>query len=89
MTLILTPAQAEAKINQIDNEMVDVRRLAERILDSTQTMCASSWQGGRAQTFSKIMAQHHEDFTTVLNNLQQIVDKGKSDIRAFVAHETA
>jgi hypothetical protein len=69
--------------------MIDVRRLADRILDSTQTMCASSWQGGRAATFNRIMAQHHEDFGTVLNNLQQIVDKGKTDIRAFVTHETA
>lgn len=89
MTLSLTPDQAETKINQIDTEMIDVRRLAERILDTTQTMCASSWQGGRAQMFGRIMAQHHEDFGTVLNNLQQIVDKGKSDIRTMVAHDTA
>ena len=51
-------------------------------------MCASSWQGGRAATFSKIMTQHHEDFNTVLNNLQTIVDKGKSDIQTLVAHDT-
>ncbi len=88
MALSLTPDEAQAKINQIDNEMVDVRRLADRILDSTQTMCASSWQGGRAATFSRIMGQHHEDFNTVLNNLQSIVDKGKSDIQTLVAHDT-
>lgn len=89
MTLSLTPSQAEAKINNVDQQMIDVRRLASQILDTTQTMCASSWQGGRAQVFSRIMAQHHEDFTTVINNLQQIVDKGKTDIRALVTHDTA
>lgn len=89
MALSLTPDEAQAKINQIDNEMIDVRRLADRILDSTQTMCAGSWQGGRAQTFSGIMTQHHEDFNTVLNNLQHIVDKGKSDIQTLVTHDTA
>ena len=34
------------------------------------------------------MGQHHEDFNTVLNNLQTIVDKGKSDIQTLVAHDT-
>jgi hypothetical protein len=89
MALTLTEDEARAKINNVDQQMIDVRRLANQILDSTQTMCASSWQGGRSQTFSRIMAQHHEDFTTVLNNLQQIVDKGKTDIAALVSHETA
>jgi uncharacterized protein YukE len=89
MTLTLTPSQAQAKINNIDQQMIDVRRLAQQILDTTQTMCASSWQGGRAQTFNRIMGQHHEDFTTVINNLQHIVDKGKSDIQTLVTHDTA
>jgi hypothetical protein len=89
MTLSLTPDQAQAKINNVDQQMIDVRRLAETILDTTQTMCASSWQGGRAQLFHRIMAQHHEDFTTVINNLQHIVDKGKSDIQTLVTHDTA
>lgn len=88
MTLNLTPAEAEAKINQVDEAMIDVRRLASRILDSTEAMTASSWQGGRAQTFRGIMTQHHEDFNTVINNLQQIADKGKADIRTLVSHDS-
>jgi uncharacterized protein YukE len=88
MTLSLTPAEAEAKINQVDQQMMDVRRLASRILDTTESMTASSWLGGRAQTFRGIMAQHHEDFNTVINNLQQVADKGKNDIRTLVSHDT-
>ena len=62
MTLSLTPAEAEAKIAQVDDAMMTARSLANRILDSTETMTASSWQGGRAATFNGIMAQHHDDF---------------------------
>jgi WXG100 family type VII secretion target len=87
MALSLTPAEAQPKINQIDEEMHDVRTLANRILDSTQTMTASSWKGGRAAVFNQIMTQHHENMNIVINNLQRIVDKTKNDINAFIAHE--
>jgi hypothetical protein len=87
MALSLSPDEAQAKINQIDTEMLDVRGQANRILDSTEAICGRSWQGGRAATFSRIMVQHHEDFNTVLNNMQRIVDKGKADIQTLVAHD--
>jgi WXG100 family type VII secretion target len=89
MALSLTPAEAQPKIAQIDEEMADVRLLADRILDSTQTMTASSWQGQRATTFTQIMTQHHESMNHVLTNLQRIVDKTKEDINAFIAHEAS
>jgi hypothetical protein len=52
MTLHLTPAEAQTKIQQVDESMYTLRTLASKILDSTETMTASSWQGGRAQTLS-------------------------------------
>ena len=78
MTLSLTPAEAETKITQVDETMIEVRRLANRILDSTQTMTASSWQGGRAQMFRA----HHDAAPRGLQQrhqqaLQQVADKGK------------
>jgi uncharacterized protein YukE len=89
MALSLTPAEAQPKIAQIDEEMADVRLLATRILDSTQAMTASSWKGDRAAMFTQIMTQHHENMNTVLNNLQRIVDKTKEDINTFIAHEAS
>jgi WXG100 family type VII secretion target len=87
MALSLSPSEAQPKINQIDQEMQEVRTLANRILDSTQTMTASSWKGGRAATFNQIMTQHHENMNNVINNLQRIVDKTKDDIRVFMENE--
>lgn len=87
MTLHLTPAEGQSKIENIDKQMMDVRRLASQILDQTEAMTASSWTGGKAAKFRGIMTQHHEDFNYVINNLQHIVDKGKSDINALVSHD--
>ncbi|MCV7067865.1 WXG100 family type VII secretion target [Mycolicibacterium houstonense] len=87
MALHLTPDEAQKKIENIDQQMMDVRRLAAQILESTEAMTSSSWTGGRAAKFRGIMTQHNEDFNYVINNLQQIVDKGKSDINALVTHD--
>ena len=89
MTLHLTPAEAQTKIQQVDESMYTLRTLASKILDSTETMTASSWQGGRAQTFRGIISQHHEDFNYVINQLTQVAEKGKSDIQTLVTHDTA
>ena len=88
MALSLTPAEAETKINQVDEAMMNLRTLASRILDSTETMTGSSWQGGRAQTFRGIMTQHNEDFNYVINQLTQVAEKGKNDIRTLVSHDS-
>lgn len=87
MTLSLTPDQATAKIAQVDEAMLTARTMGNRILDNTQTMTASSWQGGRAATFNAIMTQHRDDFEAVINRLQQIAEKGKSDIQTITTHE--
>lgn len=87
MTLSLTPAEAAAKINQVDEAMSTARMLGNRILDQTQTMTGSSWLGGRAATFSAIMTQHRDDFEAVINRLQQVADKGKSDIQTITTHD--
>ena len=89
MTLHLTPAEAQTKVQQVDDSMYNLRTLASRILDSTETMTGSSWQGGKAQTFRGIMTQHHEDFNYVINQLTQVAEKGKSDIQTLVSHDTA
>jgi inorganic triphosphatase YgiF len=89
MTLHLTPADAQTKIQQVDDAMYNLRTLASRILDSTETMTAGSWQGGKAQTFRGIMSQHHEDFNYVINQLTHVAEKGKSDIQTLVSHDTA
>jgi hypothetical protein len=85
MTLELTPAEAESKIAQIDEAMINIKTLANNILDSAQTMTASSWQGGQAHSFGARVTQHDEDFNVVINEMTQVADKGKSDIHTLVS----
>jgi type VII secretion system (Wss) protein ESAT-6 len=89
MTLHLTPQEAQTRIHQVDEAMNNLRTLASRILDSTETMTGSSWQGGRAQTFRGIMTQHHDDFNYVITQLTHVAEKGKSDIQTLVSADTA
>ncbi|MHC9297136.1 hypothetical protein ACRCUN_32135 [Mycobacterium sp. LTG2003] len=85
--LSLTPAEAQAKITQVDEAMATAKLMGDRILDQTETMTAGSWQGGRAATFRAIMTQHREDFGAVINRLQAVADKGKADIQKITAHD--
>lgn len=88
MTLHLTPDEAQNKILQVDEAMFNLRSLASKILDSTETMTSSTWTGGRATAFRGRMAQHHDDFTNVINQLTQIAEKGKNDIQTLVSQDT-
>ncbi len=89
MTLNLTPSEAETKITQVDEAMGNLRTLASKILDSTETMTSGSWLGGRAQVFRSIMTQHSDDFNYVIGQLTQVAEKkGKGDIRTLVSHDT-
>jgi hypothetical protein len=88
MTLHLSPTEAQRRIQQVDEAMYNLRTLASKILDSTETMTGSSWQGGRATAFRGIMTQHHDDFNYVINQLTHVAEKGKGDIQTLVSHDS-
>jgi uncharacterized protein YukE len=88
MTLHLTHHDAQVKMNQVDEAMGNAITLGNHILDNTQTMTSSSWQGDRAAKFSAIMTQHHTDFNTVIRRLQQVVADGKAHMTTLVNAET-
>ena len=87
MTLHLTPGEAQNKVQQVDEAMFNLRSLASKILDSSETMTSSSWTGARALAFRGRMTQHHDDFTYVINQLTQVAEKGKSDIQTIVSQD--
>ncbi|MDV3124023.1 hypothetical protein M1247_03790 [Mycobacterium sp. 21AC1] len=88
MATALTPQEAEIKIGQVDEAMINARTLANSILDRTQTMTASSWLGGKAQKFAGLMTQHHDDFTAVINQLTQVAETGKSNMRTLANNDS-
>jgi len=80
----LTHAQAQAKANQIDEHMVNIRRLLQQMQDRTTQMTGSSWKGNQARLFAQRMLQHTDDFAAVVQKLEHYVETGKTNMTALV-----
>jgi uncharacterized protein YukE len=82
MTVSLTPAEAGAKIQQINDARDQAVAKLNQISDTQQTMLGSAWHGGSATTYNNTSTQQHEDFTSIINTLNDVVDKGSAHIRS-------
>jgi predicted YcjX-like family ATPase len=80
----LTHAQAQAKINQVDEAMNHARQLVKSMQDRTQQMTSSTWLGNQSSLFATRMQQHTDDFTAVITRMDQIAETGKSNMMALV-----
>jgi hypothetical protein len=80
----LTQAQAQAKINQVDDAMNHARQLVSQMQDRTTQMTSSSWLGNQSSLFAQKMQQHTDDFTAILNRLEHVASTGKSNMSAMV-----
>jgi uncharacterized protein YukE len=78
----LTHAEAVAKMNQVDEAMNHARQLVQSMQDRTAQMTSSSWLGNQASLFGQRMQGHTDDFTAILNRLENIVATGKSNMTA-------
>ena len=83
MTVVLTPAEAESKISQIESARDQAVSKMNQIQDTQQTMLSNAWQGGSATKYGNTSSQQHDDFTQIINNLNTIVEKGSAHIRSI------
>jgi uncharacterized protein YukE len=83
MTVHLTPAEANARILQVDNAMTHAQQLARNMIERSQIMTQSSWLGDRGQKFAQTMDDHHQDFVSIVNQLTQVAETGKQNIHTF------
>jgi uncharacterized protein YukE len=84
----LTQADAQTKINQVDQAMLSAHACVKKMQDETQQMTSSSWLGNQSQLFLQKMQQTTDDMTNLVNRLQQIADTGKSNMNALVNLES-
>jgi uncharacterized protein YukE len=82
MTLSLTQAEAQSKLQQIQDARNQAVATLQQIADTQQTMLGSSWKGGSATTYGNTSTQQQEDAQQIITNLNQIVDTGSAQIRA-------
>jgi WXG100 family type VII secretion target len=82
MTVSLTPQEADAKVSQINDARDRAVQKLSQMSDTQQTMLSSGWHGGSANTYGKTSAQQHEDFTQIINTLNDVVEKGSQHMRS-------
>ena len=82
MTVALTPAEAEAKTQQITDARDQAVQKLNQISDSQEQMLASAWRGDSASTYGNPSQQQREEFDQLIATLNDIVEKGSEHMRS-------
>ena len=82
MTVSLTPAEAEAKIQQITDARDHAVQKLNQISDQQEQMLSSAWHGQSASTYGNTAAQQREEFDHIIATLNDIVEKGSEHMRS-------
>ena len=85
MTVSLTPAEAEQKIQQITDARDQAVSKLNQISDTQQAMLASAWRGTYASGYGNTAQQQREEFDDLIAALNNIVEKGSTHMRS-IAH---
>jgi WXG100 family type VII secretion target len=83
MTVSLTPAEAEQKIQQITDARDQAVQKLNQISDTQQTMLASAWRGTSASGYGNTAQQQREEFDQLIMTLNDIVEKGSTHMRSI------
>lgn len=82
MTVSLTQAEAESKIEQINSARDQAVQKLNQIEDAQQQMLQASWQGTSAGNYGRIAQAQREEFDQLISTLNNIVEKGSEHIRS-------
>jgi WXG100 family type VII secretion target len=82
MTVSLTPAEAESKIQQIESARAQAVQKLGQIEQSQEQMLAAGWHGHSASTYGNTSQQQHEEFQSLIASLNDIVEKGSEHMRS-------
>lgn len=82
MTVSLTPAEADQKIQQIMDARDHAVTKLNQISDIQQTMLASAWRGSSASTYNTTAQGQREEFDQLIATLNDIVEKGSTHMRS-------
>ncbi|MDF2824332.1 MAG: hypothetical protein K0R68_1740 [Mycobacterium sp.] len=82
MTVSLTPAEAEAKIAQIQEARGQAVQKLNQISDAQEQMLSANWQGSSASTYRQTSGAQREEFDEIIRSLDHTVEKGSEHLRA-------
>ncbi|MCV7063022.1 WXG100 family type VII secretion target [Mycolicibacterium vaccae] len=78
MSVSLTPAEAEAKIQQIQEARGQAVQKLNQISDAQEQMLSANWQGGSASTYRQTSQAQREEFDEIIRSLDVTVEKARS-----------
>jgi uncharacterized protein YukE len=78
MTVSLSPAEAQAKIDEITAARDQAVSKLNAISDTQETMLTSAWRGTSAGTYGNVAAQSREEFDLLIATLNDVVAKGST-----------
>jgi uncharacterized protein YukE len=82
MTVSLTPAEAEAKIEQISSARDQAVQKLNQIEDAQQQMLQASWRGDSAGSYGRVSQAQREEYDQIVATLNNIVEKGSEHMRS-------
>ncbi|MGE2817437.1 hypothetical protein ACQI5H_20165 [Mycobacterium heidelbergense] len=83
----LTFAQAQVKIQQVDDAMNNAHTLARDMQDITTQMTSGAWLGNQATQFGQKMGQYTDEFNAIVNRLTHVAETGKQNMLTLVNHD--
>jgi uncharacterized protein YukE len=85
MTVSLTTAEADAKMQQIFSHTEDAARKLGQIRDAQDSMLSRSWGGGSANSYSTTSQEHSQEFDMLIADLRRIADEGATHIQKITS----
>lgn len=82
MTVSLTPAEAEAKIEQITAARDQAVQKLNQIEDAQQEMLRANWHGDAALGYERVSQAQREEYDQIIASLNNIVEKGSEHMRS-------
>jgi WXG100 family type VII secretion target len=83
MTVSLTPAEAEAKIQQIQDARGQAVQKLNQIGNAQEQMLAANWHGSSASTYQQTSQAQREEFDDIIKSLDHIVETGSEHLRSI------
>lgn len=81
--LALSSSAAAAKISQVESARDAAVKRLKQVQEIQDNMLSASWNGGSATTYGNTSAQQHDEFDTLISDLNTIVEKGSTHIRSI------
>ena len=85
MTLSLTQAEANTKLQQISDAQSSIVSTLQNISSEQEVMLGSNWIGSSATKYGQVSSTQQDDMQQIINAVNQIVETATSQIKSVTS----